>query len=179
MTLLNRKTLWRFVRLAGDNLRGDWVLMGGTVLALLGIGHRVTVDIDIAGPDDSGNEDLFVLMSLAHRLGLPVETINQAGAFFLRQINRWRDDIVLLHQGKTASIWRPAATLFVLLKLERFTEADLSDCLQMLQYATAHGEPVDVRRLSRAARAVMRRKGTSERKRERLERLVDALKKLR
>ncbi len=175
MTLLNYKTLKRFVELAGDRLVGDWVIMGGTVLPLLGIEHRTTNDIDIAGPEDAGNEGLFALMSIAEQLGLPVETINQAGAYFLHRIDGWQNEIILLHRGESASIHRPGATLFILLKIGRMTESDLADCIEFLRYAEEVGDPIDSVRLDKVIRAAIRDAKTSEPKRDRLRTLLDAI----
>ena len=128
MTAFDRRLLTRFVRLAGDRLTGDWVVMGGIVLPLLGVEHRVTVDIDLAGPADATNAETFALMEIAERLGLAPESINQAGAHFLHRVRGWQDDLVLLHQGRRARLHRPGVTLFVLLKLSRLSESDLADC---------------------------------------------------
>ena len=175
MTPLNHKTLQRFLKLAGDRLEGDWVIMGGIVLSLLGIEHRITNDIDIAGPEDSGNEGLFSLMSIAEQLGLAVETINQAGAYFLHRIDGWQDETILLHKGKSASIHRPSATLFLLLKLGRMTESDLDDCTEFLRFAKERDEPVDVARITKEIRKAMRDRKTSEPKRDRLDQLLAAI----
>ena len=175
MTALDQKTLQRFLKLAADRLVGNWVIMGAIVLPLLGIDHRTTNDIDMAGPEDAGNEGLFTLMSIAEHLGLPVETINQAGAYFLHGIDGWRDEIILLHQGENASIHRPSVTLFVLLKLGRMTESDLIDCLEFLRFAKKRGEIVDVARLDKIIRAAMRDEKTSGPKHDRLEHLLSAI----
>ncbi len=175
MTPLDHKTLKRFLKLAGDRLDGDWVIMGGIVLPLLGIEHRITNDIDIAAPGGAGNEGLFTLMSIAEQLGLPVETINQAGAYFLNRIDGWQNEILLLHRGKSASIHRPSVTLFLLLKLGRMTESDLTDCIEFLRFAKERGELVDATRIAKAIRATMRDGKTSGPKRDRLDQLLSAI----
>ena len=53
--------LRRFLDLAGERLRGNWVVIGGCVLPLRGVEHRTTLDIDIAGPDSAGMKDTLVL----------------------------------------------------------------------------------------------------------------------
>ena len=78
---LDHKVMKKFLKLAGARLSGDWVLLGGTLLPALGVDHRVTIDIDLAHKDQDGSQTLE-LMQIAEDLGLPVETINQAGAFF-------------------------------------------------------------------------------------------------
>lgn len=175
MSGIDRKLLRRFLTLASDRLRGDWVLMGGAVLPLLGIEQRVTFDIDVAGPRDAGADQLLALMEIAERLGLPVEAVNQAGAYFLQRIDGWEERLVPVHEGKLARFFRPDVTLFWLLKIARLTESDLADCLALLVYARGHGEQPDARRLKREIRMQTRRKGTSPPKRERLATLLDAL----
>ena len=44
MSGLDRQTLCRFLELAGERLEGDWVILGGTVPHLLGVGTRVTME---------------------------------------------------------------------------------------------------------------------------------------
>jgi len=174
MTTLNKKTLSAFVRLAANRLQGDWIIMGGSVLPLLGVEHRTTVDIDIAGPSQATMEQTLTLMELANELGLPIETINQAGAFFLQRIEDFNQQLILLRQGKTATIYRPNATLYILLKLPRFSESDLEDCLKFLEYADKQGETVDNSRLDKAI-SQTRRKGVSRRQDKRLQVLLESL----
>ena len=78
-----------FVAVAADQLKGSWVIIGGSVLHLLNIAARQTEDIDLAGPLTSTQAESLKLMELAESLGLPVEAINQAGAFFLYKIPGW------------------------------------------------------------------------------------------
>lgn len=138
---LTAKALERFVKVAGERLSGDWVLMGGSVLLGLGIEQRVTHDIDVAGPRTATQEDTLVLMDIAEELGLPVEAINQAGAFFLHKQRGWEEQLVPLHTGTNATIFRPNATLYVRLKLARLSESDLQDCLAMLAFASENDFP--------------------------------------
>ena len=149
---LDQATLRRFVELAGERLTGDWVVIGGCVLPLLGIEHRVTVDIDMAGPDETDMRQMWILMEIAEELGLPVETINQVGGFFLRLVEDWRDHLVEIHRGERATLHVPDATLFLLLKLRRLTESDLGDCRAMVHRARREGDPLDVARLRAAIR---------------------------
>jgi hypothetical protein len=133
---LDRKVLKKFLKLAGDRLQGDWVLIGGTVLIALEAEHRSTVDIDIVGLGNPTQEDTLRLMEIAEELRLPVESINQAGAFFLKKIDGFKKHLVPLHEGKTASIHRPDAVLYFRLKLARLTESDLADCIAFLRFAS-------------------------------------------
>lgn len=174
MTALDSKTLSVFLKMAGDRLEGDWVIIGGIVLALLGIRHRVTLDIDIVGPAEATQEQTLALMEIAEKLGLPVEAINQVGAFFLRRIPGWETLLVRLHEGKSAVIHRPQVTLYILLKLRRFTETDLVDCLEFLRFARKAGEKPDKRRIRKAVRDLLRKNPPAE-KRRRLDALLDAM----
>ena len=119
-------------------------------MPLVGIEHRVTVDIDLAGPDTATQRDTAVLMEIAEALGLPVEAVNQAGAFFLHKIPKWQDSLVLVHKGRSASFFRPDVNLFILLKLPRLSEADLKDTLAMLNLARKTAEPILRTRLKTA-----------------------------
>lgn len=173
MKPLNREALSTFLALALQRLEGDWILIGGAVLPLLGIDYRTTVDIDIVGPPGATQEQTLVLMAIAEELGLPVETINQAGAYFLRRQEGVGEQLLPLARSAKTTIFRPTATLYVLLKLSRLTETDLEDCQRMLAYARDHGEPVEVPRLEEAIREELR--GASQRKAARLDSLMHAV----
>jgi hypothetical protein len=86
-------------------------------------------------------------MELAADRSLPIEAVNSAADFFVRRIDDWRDHLVELLRGSTATIYRPSATLFLLLKLERLSEADLDDCLAMMSHCAGTGESIDVGRV--------------------------------
>jgi hypothetical protein len=144
---LDQKILRQFLEKAGDSLSGEWVLIGGTVLPLLGVEHRSTTDIDLIGLHPSKQAQTLALMELAAELGLPIETINQAGAFFLSRIPDFEKELVLLHQGKSARIFRPNATLYLLLKIRRMSVSDLQDCQEWLKWTTQKGEAIDHRRV--------------------------------
>ncbi|MFH1532879.1 MAG: DUF6036 family nucleotidyltransferase [Pseudomonadota bacterium] len=173
MRPLNREALLTFLELALERLDGDWILIGGAVLPLLGIAHRTTVDIDIVGPPGATQEQTLVLMEIAEELGLPVEAINQAGAYFLRRQEGVEEQLLPLASRAGTTIFRPTATLYVLLKLSRLTETDLDDCRRMLEYARDHDEPVDRARLEAAIRDAQ--PGASPRKRTRLDALLRAV----
>ena len=177
MIPLDAHLLARFVDIAMDRLEGDWVLIGGTVLPLLGISDRVTLDIDIVGPIDAPQSATLVLMEIAEGLGLPPEAINQAAAFFLRRIKGWQDHVVPYRHGASGTLFRPDATLYVLLKLPRLSEADLGDCLAFLDFARLHDEKIDLGKLRSATRRHLRKK-QSESKQGRLLALLEALERL-
>jgi len=171
---INKKILERFIRLAGERLSGDWVVMGGVALLLQGAQTHPTYDIDVAGPADATNEQLLQLMSIAEELGLPAEAINQAAAYFLYRVHDWRQNLIELHRGKNAIIHVPNTTLLLLLKMARLTESDLADCLAALRLATGRGEQVDLKRLRRAIDSELHKKCSTDRT-ARLRRLREAL----
>jgi len=171
---VNAKLIERFADLAARRLPGQWVIFGGAALPLMGITTRTTLDIDVAGPTDLPMAATLAVMEIAQELGLPVESVNQAGAFFLRRVDGWEQRLVLVRRGRKGSVWRPDATLFILLKLGRLTETDLQDCLDVLALPEREREPVDSDSVCTAVRAQLRRKHGRERKR-RLQKLLVAL----
>jgi hypothetical protein len=168
---LDQKTLALFLEKAGESLSGDWVLIGGTVLPLLGVDHRSTTDIDLIGLHPAEQAQTLALMELAAQLGLPIETINQAGSFFLSRIPDFEKELVLLHHGQSAQIFRPNATLYLLLKIRRMSVSDLQDCEQWLKWTTQKGEPIDRARVLSAIESERRRDPHPE-KAQRLEQLA-------
>jgi len=155
--------LERFLKLAGERLRGDWVVIGGCVLPLRGVEHRVTLDIDVAGPERAGMKDTLLLLEIAEELGLPVEAINQAGALFLRRIPDWESNLIEIHRGPEAVIHVPDATLFLLLKINRLSEVDLDDCITMLDLARDRREPIDVDRVTQRVTEALQSEPSSSR----------------
>jgi hypothetical protein len=132
---MNHNTMKKFVEIASENLTGEWVVIGGTVMAVLGIEYRVTVDIDFVNlKNKSSNSDSLKLMEIAEQLSLPIESINQAGAYFLSKINDVQDHLVVVKETKNCKVYRPDVYLFVRLKLGRFTQTDLEDCLVMIKH---------------------------------------------
>lgn len=174
MRPIDSKLLQKFVQLAGERLKGDWILIGGTVLPALGVNHRVTTDIDLVGLNNPAQDQTLALMSLAEELGLPVESINQAGAFFLKKISGFQDRMILIHRGKTAAIFRPDATLFLLLKIARMSESDLADCLQWIKRMKSEKEKIDVSLIQKAISSS--RKNATPEQNARLARLMAELK---
>jgi len=171
---IQRKHFSKFLKMAGDRLHGDWIVIGGTVLPLLGIHHRVTLDIDIVGPKESDQEAIFKLMEIAEQIGVPVEAINQAGAYFLHKIKKWESKLVPLYSGSSARIFRPNVTLFLLLKMARLTESDLSDCLEFLRFAKRQKEIPDFPLLKSEMQKLLKKSPSLERK-KRLVRLLETL----
>jgi hypothetical protein len=132
--------------LAAEQLEGEWLLIGGAAVAAWFSVGRTTEDVDLIGLAGSSAER-FALMDLASRAGLPIEAVNSAADFFVRKIDGWRDELVPLVRGPRATIYRPSATLFLLLKIERMTAVDLDDCIALLGHCAATGEPIDRERV--------------------------------
>lgn len=123
-----------------EKLKGKWLLIGGTVLPALGIDYRSTIDVDLIPLNSQSNEDIISLMELAEDLSLPVEAINSAGAFFIKKIGSYENDMVLLIKGSSAEIYRPNFYLFLQLKIARLSEQDFLDVLEMQKYCLSHAE---------------------------------------
>ena len=132
----------RLVEAAGEQLTGDWVLVGGALAALWFSPERVTEDIDLIALAERPDRR-YELMDFALAQGLPLETVNSAADFFLRRVPGWTEELELLHAGPRARIFRPTATLFLLLKIGRMSEADLGDCLGLLELAELTGLALD------------------------------------
>jgi hypothetical protein len=129
-----------------DRLPGDWLLVGGALVALWLDGRRVTEDVDLVGLAGTG-ADRLSLLGLAADLGLPVEALNSAADYFVHQIPDWTDQIVVFRTGAAGRVYRPTPTLFLLLKLGRLSGRDLEDCLELLRRCRQEGLEVDTRRV--------------------------------
>lgn len=141
-----------FLDAAAASLTGEWLLVGGAAAATWFSPGRVTEDIDLIGLDGSRDERM-ALMDLAEAQGLPLEAVNSAAGYFLHRIENWRDELEPLRSGG-AIIHRPTPTLFLLLKIGRLSETDLSDCMALLEHVAAHGGSLDAPRV-RAALAAL------------------------
>ena len=142
----DRSRIQALLQAAGDRLGGEWLLVGGAAAAAWFSPSRTTEDIDLISLAGT-QEARLSLMELAADRSLPIEAVNSAADFFVRRIAGWRDHLVELMRGSRAIIYRPDATLFLLLKLERLSEADLGDCLAMIAHCAGTGEPIDVDRV--------------------------------
>lgn len=140
---LDRSRIDGVVRAMGERLQGDWLLIDGAAIAMWLSPRRVTEDLDVLSM--SGNQsDRFSLMDLAEELGLPTEALNSAADFFVHRIPGWRQQLELLHAGSQARIFRPNATLMLLLKIRRLSARDMEDCELVL----ATPSLIDVPRVS-------------------------------
>ena len=124
----------KFVNTVADEISGDWLIIGGSLLAILGAHQRVTADIDICPLDKMNNDLQLELMNLAIKCGLSIEAINPAADFFVKQIPNWKSSIVLLKKGHKGALYRPSLELYFKLKLARCSESDAEDCLSFLAW---------------------------------------------
>lgn len=122
------------------------MVVGGAAAAAWFSDARTTEDVDLIALDASAAQRL-ALMDFAVAHGLPVEAVNSAADFFVRRIDGWRDHLVPLVRGTRATIYRPTATLFLLLKIGRLSATDLEDCMGLLRHCKNTGEVVDVVRI--------------------------------
>jgi len=171
--MISAKLLKKFKEEAVKSLFGEWVVIGGAVLHALNIEERTTMDIDLARK--SGGEDQTLeLMKISEKLKLPVTTINQAGSFFLNKIENWKDNLILMAESQNCKLYRPNGTLFLLLKIQRMSESDLQDCLQMLKFCKKENEQVDSKLLKRNLQ-IAKNKSSEESILNRLKTLESAL----
>lgn len=138
----DRDRVWVIVEAIADRLEGDWLLLGGSLVAAWLDVERTTEDIDVVGIAGC-EEPRLRLLELADALSLPVETVNSAADFFVRRIQGWDREVELLHEGRNARVFRPTPTLFLLLKIGRLSERDLADCLAVLAHARDAALTVD------------------------------------
>jgi hypothetical protein len=129
-----------------ERLHGDWLLVGGALVALWLDARRVTEDVDLVGIEGTG-ADRRSLLELAADLGLPVEALNSAADYFVNRIPDWRTQIELFRTGGAGRVFRPSPTLFLLLKLRRLSARDLDDCFELVRRCQRDGLVVDVRRV--------------------------------
>ena len=172
--MINSKLMKKFIAKALTNLEGNWVIIGGTVLALMGIDERVTMDIDMIGINlKNSNSQSIKLMEIAEGLGLPVESINQTGEYFLSKIDHYEDHLVLFAESKNCKIYRSNAYLFIKLKLARLSETDISDCISFVKHnhAEATNNKVEINKLIKSAL-----KSCSEDKEKKLVELANLIK---
>ena len=137
----DRARVEAFLALAAERLDGEWLLIGGGAAAAWFAPTRTTDDLDMIGLGGTQAER-FRLMELAVEAAIPIEAVNSAADFFVRRIVGWRDELVVLVRG-SATIYRPSATLFLLLKLGRLSATDLDDCLTLIPHSAGSGEAID------------------------------------
>ncbi len=146
---LDRARIDTVVRAVADRLKGDWLLVGGGLVALWLEPRRVTEDVDIVGIRGSA-ADRLDLLGLARELGLPIEALNSAADFFVYRVADWREQIEVFWEGAQGRIYRPSGTLFLLLKIHRLSARDLDDCIALMNRVAGDGSPLDVPRVVQA-----------------------------
>ena len=124
----------RFLSSMITELEGDWVLIGGSLLAVINAESRLTADIDLCAVDELTNEKRLSLMKLADQAGLSIEAINLAADYFLKQIPNWKNSVVILQTGAKGNLYRPSLELYMALKLARGTMTDIKDCVSFLNW---------------------------------------------
>lgn len=147
--MLDRDRLEELLEAMTEHLEGDWLLVGGAIVALWLEPRRVTEDIDILGLGGTQGERLR-LMEFAESQGLPIEAVNSAVDFLVQRIPGWRDEIEVFRQKGRVRIFRPSPTLFLLLKIKRLSEQDLEDCLKLLDRVNEEGWSLDTARVAQA-----------------------------
>ncbi|MCC6993132.1 MAG: hypothetical protein IT370_00755 [Deltaproteobacteria bacterium] len=143
---LDRDRIVALLAAAADELTGDWLLIGGAAAAVWFAADRVTEDIDLVSLSGA-QADRLALLELGERVGLAPEALNSAADYFVRRIPGWERELELHLRGRSAAIHRPTVTLFLLLKLGRLSEQDLSDCERLIAFARAHGASWDATRV--------------------------------
>lgn len=139
---MDRQRIDAVVQAVADRLDGEWLLVGGSLVALWIEPRRTTEDVDLV-PVRGSKDARMALLGLAADLGLPVEALNSAADFFVERIPGWTDEIEVLRKGRRGTIYRPSPTLFLLLKIRRLSEEDLRDCLALLKKAARESLAVD------------------------------------
>lgn len=120
-----------------QEIGGDWLLVGGTLVQLYYDGARSTEDIDlvqISHPSKSrevAQNELFQFTQKSWGMG--PEYVNLSVEFFVRDLPGWESEVRLLKTGSQGRIFRPSLTLFCALKARRGSELDLQDIQVAIQ----------------------------------------------
>lgn len=145
----DRDRVERLLADAAQRLTGEWLLVGGAAAAVWFAATRTTEDVDLFGLGGT-NAERIAVMDLAEAVGLPVEVVNSTADYFVRRIADWRAHLVVLRTGPHATIYRPSATLFLLLKARRLSATDLADCVALIAHCRISGEAIDGARVREA-----------------------------
>lgn len=126
-----------------EDIEGDWVIIGGSLLVLIHASDRTTTDIDICPLNEMTNDMRLNLMTIASKSGLPIEAINPSADFFLRQIPNWKSSLVLFQTGKKGKLFRPSLELYLKLKLNRSSDTDIEDCIRFIEWHKNNSISID------------------------------------
>lgn len=160
--ILNSDLLKKFLKAAGERLKGEWLLVGGTLLPAVGIDVRSTVDIDLIGLGKTENAQILELMEVAETLGLNPETINPAAAIFLKKIKYQKEDLIILYKGSKGTIYRPSLMLYWQLKMNRLSETDLQDCEHYLAACKKADDKINLPQLFEEIQARLEKENSKE-----------------
>ena len=163
----DRSRIQALLELAGERLEGEWLLVRGSAAAAWFAPTRTTEDVDLIGLAGT-QEERFALMNLALEAAIPIEAVNSSADFFVRRIAGWREELVVLHRGPRATLYRPSATLFLLLKIGRLSASDCEDCLGLVAHCAQSGEAIDRGRVQEALADLRESTDTSLREGRRL-----------
>ena len=125
--IVNRDSIPALFEAIARDISGDWVLVGGALLRVLGLTDRVTIDIDLVPIGKVTNRDQLAVMEIAEKNGFPPEAVNFGAEYFVKKQKGWEKELVLLRDTGKARIYRPTKRLFRRLKEGRATETDLAD----------------------------------------------------
>lgn len=176
MKAINKNLLKDFIELALSRLEGDWLLVGGTVLPLLGANHRFTQDIDFVGLGTHERSQQLEVMKIAEDLNLPIETINPAASLFVERLMSGKKDLILIKKSEKCKVFRPDTIFYFKLKLGRLSESDLSDCLEWLKMFESEINKKTILELKSLVSHELRNTKKNPLKKDRLETLKKQLK---
>lgn len=168
--MIEKEKFQKFLSEVTETLEGDWLIIGGSLIAILIPDTRVTQDIDICSIDEMNNDKRLALMNIAHKLNMPVESINPAADFFLRQVSDWKKSIILLKQGKKGRLFRPSFELYFSLKLKRLSESDFQDIHHYFDWCRVNDKNIDLNLIEKILLDEIKLVGSNE-KRQRLDSL--------
>lgn len=124
---MKHKEILKLFNAVAKTLKGDWVLVGGVLLHVLGVSKRETLDIDLVPVGNISTDEQLRIMDIVVENGFPPETVNFAASYFLKKNENWKKELVLLKKSKNARIFRPTKKLFIIMKENRGSEIDLAD----------------------------------------------------
>ena len=134
-----------------QEIGGEWLLVGGTLVQLHYDGERATEDIDLvhmSHPTKSRETTQNELFQFTlKKWGLGPEVVNLSAEFFVNQMQGWQREIVPLKKGPSGTVFRPTLTLFCALKMQRASELDLRDIRAALRKSA--GESLNFELLSK------------------------------
>lgn len=161
MKALPNRVYASFFKLSEKNLQGDWVVLGGALLHLLGRHVRTTTDIDLVpllrDGGKTANAQLAQSFDLAESLQVPIESINSAALHFLKKIPRFEKELVLMHTWKTGRMFRPNLYLYFQLKLARLSESDELDCVEILKLELPEATEPELKRILKEMRSLKKK----------------------